>query len=105
MKEAATFFKGKHNFNAFRSIDCQSSTSIKTVDHCSVVNNQESITIQVAAKSFLHSQVRIMVGTLVNVGEGKIQPSDLKKIIEMKDRNKAGVTAPAHGLYLKKIIY
>ena len=46
-----------------------------------------------------------MVGTLVNVGEGKIQPSDLKKIIEMKDRDKAGVTAPAHGLYLKKIIY
>ena len=105
MKEAATFFKGKHDFNAFRSIDCQSSTSIKTVDHCSVVNNQESITIQVAAKSFLHSQVRIMVGTLVNVGEGKIQSSDLKKIIEMKDRDKAGVTAPAHGLYLKKIIY
>ena len=105
MKEAATFFKGKHDFNAFRSINCQSSTSIKTVDHCSVVNNQESITIQVAAKSFLHSQVRIMVGTLVNVGERKIQPSDLKKIIEMKDRDKAGVTAPAHGLYLKKIIY
>ena len=105
MKEAATFFKGKHDFNAFRSIDCQSSTSIKTVDHCSVVNNQESITIQVAAKSFLHSQVRIMVGTLVNVGEGKIQPFDLKKIIEMKDRDKAGVTAPAHGLYLKGVIY
>ena len=105
VKEAAPYFEGKHDFNAFRSIDCQSSTSIKTVDHCSVVNNQESITIQVAAKSFLHSQVRIMVGTLVNVGEGKIQPSDLKKIIEMKDRDKAGVTAPAHGLYLKKIIY
>ena len=105
MKKAALFFKGKHDFNAFRSIDCQSSTSIKTVDHCSVVNNQESITIQVAAKSFLHSQVRIMVGTLVNVGESKIQPSDLKKIIEMKDRNKAGVTAPAHGLYLKEVIY
>jgi len=105
MKKAALFFKGKHDFNAFRSIDCQSSTSIKTVDHCSVVNNQESITIQVAAKSFLHSQVRIMVGTLVNVGESKIQSSDLKKIIEMKDRNKAGVTAPAHGLYLKEVIY
>ena len=53
----------------------------------------------------MHSQVRIIVGTLVNVGEGKIQPSDLKKIIEMKDRDKAGVTAPAHGLYLKEVIY
>ena len=53
----------------------------------------------------MHSQVRIMTGTLVNVGEGKIKPSDIKKIIEMKDRNKAGVTAPALGLYLKEVIY
>ena len=105
IKEAALFFEGKHDLNAFRSIDCQSSTSIKTIDYCTVTNNQESIVIEVAAKSFLHSQVRIMVGTLVNVGEGKIQPDDIKKIIEMKDRDKAGVTAPAHGLYLKKIIY
>jgi tRNA pseudouridine38-40 synthase len=105
IKEAATFFKGKHDFNAFRSIDCQSSTSIKTIDYCAVTNNQESIAIEVAAKSFLHSQVRIMTGTLVSVGEGKIQPSDIEQIIEMKDRDKAGVTAPAHGLYLKEVIY
>ena len=105
IEEATTYFKGKHDFNAFRSIDCQSSSSIKTIDHCSVTNDHEIITILVAAKSFLHSQVRIMIGTLVNVGEGKIQPSDVKQIIEMKDRNKAGVTAPAHGLYLKKVIY
>ena len=105
IKQASAYFKGKHNFNAFRSIDCQSTSSIKTVDYCSVINDQESITIQVAAKSFLHSQVRIMVGTLVSVGEGKIQPSDIKQIIEMKDRDKAGVTAPAHGLYLKEVIY
>ena len=105
IKEAATFFKGKHDFNAFRSIDCQSATSIKTIDYCAVTNNQESISIEVVAKSFLHSQVRIMTGTLVNVGQGKLQPSDIKKIIEMKDRDKAGVTAPAHGLYLKEVIY
>ena len=105
MKEAATYFKGKHDFNAFRSIDCQSSTSIKTIDYCCVTNNQESIEIEVAAKSFLHSQVRIMTGTLVNVGQGKLQPSDIQKIIDMKDRDKAGVTAPAQGLYLKEVIY
>ena len=105
IKEAAPYFEGKHDFNAFRSIDCQSSSSIKTNDYCSLTNDQESITILVAAKSFLHSQVRIMVGTLVNVGEGKIQPSDIKQIIAMKDRDKAGVTAPAQGLYLKEIIY
>ena len=105
IKKAALFFEGKHDFNAFRSIDCQSSTSVKTIDYCSIVNDQELITILVAAKSFLHSQVRIMIGTLANVGQGKIQPSDIQQIIEMKDRDKAGVTAPAHGLYLKEIIY
>ena len=105
IKKAAPFFEGKHDFNAFRSIDCQSSTSVKTIDYCSVLNDQELITILVAAKSFLHSQVRIMIGTLANVGEGKIQPSDIRQIIEMKDRDKAGVTAPAHGLYLKEVIY
>ena len=79
VKEAGPYFEGKHDFNAFRSIDCQSSSSIKTIDQCSVTNNKESISILVAAKSFLHSQVRIMVGTLVSVGEGKILPSDIKK--------------------------
>ena len=103
--EAAKFFEGKHDFNAFRSIDCQSSSSIKTIDYCSVTKNQESVTIEIAAKSFLHSQVRIITGTLVNAGERKIEPIDIKKIIEMKDRDKAGVTAPAHGLYLKEVIY
>ena len=105
IREAALFFEGKHDFNSFRSIDCQSSSSIKTIDYCSITNDQNSITIQVAAKSFLHSQVRIISGTLVDVGKGKIEPSDIKKIIEIKNRDKAGVTAPAHGLYLKKVIY
>ena len=105
IREAALFFEGKHDFNSFRSIDCQSSSSIKTIDYCSITNDQNSITIQVAAKSFLHSQVRIISGTLVDVGKGKIEPSDIKKIIEIKNRDKAGVTAPAHGLYLKEVIY
>ena len=105
IREAAPFFEGKHDFNSFRSIDCQSSSSIKTIDYCSVTNDQNSIGIQVAAKSFLHSQVRIISGTLVDVGKGKIEPSDIKKIIEIKNRDKAGVTAPAHGLYLKEVIY
>ena len=105
IKQAAPYFEGKHDFNAFRSIDCQSSSSIKTIDRCSITSDKALITIQVAAKSFLHSQVRIITGTLVDVGKGKIEPSDIKSIIEMKDRDKAGVTAPPHGLYLKEIIY
>ena len=105
MKKAALFFKGKHDFNAFRSIDCQSLTSIKTIDYCSVTNDKELIKIIIAAKSFLHSQVRIMTGTLVNVGEGKIKPSEIKKILEIKKRSKAGITAPPQGLYLQKVVY
>ena len=105
MKYAAKFFEGKHDFNAFRSIDCQSSTSIKTIKSCTVENNQDEIYINVSAKSFLHSQVRIIVGTLVEIGKGKIIRDDIKKIIKNKDRKRAGPTAPAHGLYLIKVEY
>lgn len=105
MQEASVFFIGKHDFNAFRSTNCQSSSSIKTIDDCSIINQGELISISIAAKSFLHSQVRIMVGSLVEVGKSKIQPIKIKEIIKDKNRNNAGITAPPHGLYLKKIIY
>ena len=105
MKEGASIFVGKHDFNAFRSIDCQSSSSIKTIQSCSIETNDQHIILNVSAKSFLHSQVRIMVGTLVEVGKGKFNSSDVKDIIKSQDRSKAGATAPAHGLYLKEVIY
>ncbi len=105
MKEAALIFVGKHDFNAFRSIDCQSSSSIKTIQSCSIKKNYRHITLNVSAKSFLHSQVRIMVGTLVEAGKGKFNSSDVKDIIKSRDRSKAGATAPAHGLYLLKVGY
>ncbi len=105
MKEAASIFVGKHDFNAFRSIDCQSSSSIKTIQSCSIETNDQHITLNVSAKSFLHSQVRIMAGTLVEAGKGKFNSSDVKDIIKSRDRSKAGATAPAHGLYLLKVGY
>ena len=105
MKEAALIFVGKHDFNAFRSIDCQSSSSIKTIQSCSIETNDKHITLNVSAKSFLHSQVRIMAGTLVEAGKGKFNSSDVKDIIKSRDRSKAGATAPAHGLYLLKVGY
>jgi tRNA pseudouridine38-40 synthase len=105
MKEAALIFVGKHDFNAFRSIDCQSSSSIKTIQSCSIETNDQHITLNVSAKSFLHSQVRIMAGTLVEAGKGKFNSSDVKDIIKSRDRSKAGATAPAHGLYLLKVGY
>ena len=72
MKKASSFFLGKHDFNAFRSVDCQSSSAIKTIQSCSIETNDQHIKLNVSAKSFLHSQVRIMVGTLVEVGKEKL---------------------------------
>ena len=105
MKESATFFIGKYDFNAFRSIDCQSTSTLKTIKECNIEEINNNIYINVSAKSFLHSQVRIMVGTIVEVGKGKIDPKDIKEIIKSKDRKRAGPTAPAHGLYLMNVEY
>ena len=105
MSEATEYFIGKHDFNSFRSIDCQSSTSIKTINSCYIDQNNEFILINVSAKSFLHSQVRIIVGTLVEVGKEKIKADEIKEIIKSKNRKRAGPTAPAHGLYLMKVEY
>ena len=105
MIEAALYFEGKHDFGGFRSIDCQSASSIKTIDKCKVEYENKFIKIKIAAKSFLHSQVRIIVGTLAEVGKEKINSSDIIDIIKSKDRTKAGITAPAHGLYLTAVKY
>ena len=104
MKSDSLFFLGKHDLNAFRSSHCQSKNSIKTIDNINVYNEKEEIIIEVSAKSFLHSQVRIMVGTLVDIAKGNINRS-IKEIINSKKREDAGQTAPASGLYLKKVDY
>ena len=97
-------FLGNHNLDAFRSAHCQSKSAIKTIDSILIIKKNENISIRVSAKSFLHSQVRIMVGTLVEIGKGKIIKS-IKRIIEEEKRSQAGVTAPACGLYLIAVEY
>jgi len=104
MKSESSSFLGKHDLNAFRSSHCQSKSSIKTIDSINIENEDEQILFQVSAKSFLHSQVRIMVGTLVDIAKGNIKKSILE-IINLRNRENAGQTAPAEGLYLKKIDY
>ena len=104
IRDEAKFFLGKHNLEAFRSVHCQSNSAIKTIDDITIANKNNDVVITVSAKSFLHSQVRIMVGTLVEIGKGKIKIS-IKKIIEDKLRSQAGITAPACGLYLVKVDY
>ena len=104
MKNESSSFLGKHDLNAFRSAHCQSKNSTKTIDSISITNKDEQIIFEVSAKSFLHSQVRIMIGTLVDIAKGSINKTILD-IINSKQREVAGQTAPAHGLYLKKIEY
>ena len=104
MKSESASFLGKHNLNAFRSAHCQSKNSIKTIDSISIRNKDEKIIFEISAKSFLHSQVRIMIGTLVDIAKGNINKTILD-IINSKQREIAGQTAPAHGLYLKRIEY
>ena len=104
MKTESSSFLGKHDLNAFRSAHCQSNSSIKTIENIDIKHEDEKIIFNVCAKSFLHSQVRIMVGTLVDIAKGNINKTILD-IINSKDREVAGQTAPAHGLYLKKIDY
>jgi len=103
MKEASSF-KGKHDLESFRSINCQSKTTIKTVKSISVEYNNDNLIFNICAKSFLHSQVRIMVGTLIDIGKDLLKQSVLD-IIKSKNRSNAGMTAPACGLYLKNIEY
>ena len=104
MKSESFSFLGKHDLNAFRSAHCQSKNSMKTIDSVSIKNIDEQIIIEVSAKSFLHSQVRIMIGTLVDIAKGNINKTVLD-IINSKQRDIAGQTAPANGLYLKKVEY
>jgi len=104
MQVESAYFLGKHNLQAFRSIDCQSNSSIKTIDNIKIHKKNDNIIINICAKSFLHSQVRIMVGTLVDIGKGKINIG-IKKIIKDQKRSQAGITAPACGLYLINVDY
>ncbi len=98
------FFIGKHNFEAFRSINCQSNSATKTINDIIISKEEDNILIEILAKSFLHSQVRIIVGTLVDIAKGKIK-KNVKEIINEEKRSQAGITAPACGLYLVKVNY
>ena len=97
MKTAAQKLIGKHDFTSFRAAQCQAKSPIKTLDSVSITQDGEEITFEFSARSFLHHQVRNMVGTLVEIGMGK--PYDIDKIFDAKDRSAAGITAPASGLY------
>ena len=105
MKKAAQLLIGKHDFNSFRSVNCQARSSIKSLKSIKITSKKEELRITLMAPSFLHNQVRIIVGTLRMVGEGKIKPKDISDILKGCDRKLAGPTAPANGLYFVEARY
>jgi tRNA pseudouridine38-40 synthase len=105
MHEAAKFLLGRHDFTTFRSIQCQGNSPLRTLDKLTVERNGETILISASARSFLHHQVRSMVGSLKLVGEGKWQPAAMRDALEARDRAACGPVAPACGLYFMKVDY
>jgi tRNA pseudouridine38-40 synthase len=105
MHEAAQRLVGKHDFTTFRSTECQAKSPVKTLDRLAVERNGEVVDISAVARSFLHNQVRSMVGSLVAVGEGKWSADDLGKALEARDRTACGTVAPPDGLYLMRVDY
>jgi tRNA pseudouridine38-40 synthase len=105
MHEAAQILVGKHDFTTFRSAHCQSESPIKTLDLLSVRRLGNNIEIEAAARSFLHHQVRSMVGCLQLVGRGKWSKTDMKAALEARDRGALGFNAPPDGLYFVEAMY
>jgi tRNA pseudouridine38-40 synthase len=105
MHKAAQRLVGKHDFTTFRSTECQAKSPVKTLDALSVERNGEEVMVTAVARSFLHNQVRSMVGSLEAVGEGKWSADDLPRALAARDRTACGPVAPPDGLYLMRVEY
>ena len=103
MRVAAEKLVGKHDFTSFRASECQAKSPIKTLDSCCIDQDDDMIIFDFSARSFLHHQVRNMVGTLIEIGLGK--PYDIDEVFAARDRSAAGATAPASGLYFIRADY
>lgn len=105
MKKAIKYFEGKHDFKAFKSSGTSSKSSVRTIYSAQILVEGDNIGIDLTGNGFLYNMVRIIAGTLVDVGLGKIKAEDIPKIIEGKDRTKAGKTLPPQGLMLIRVDY
>ena len=105
MAEGAAMLVGRHDFTTFRSVHCQSDSPVKTLDRLEVTREGDEVRIEAAARSFLHHQVRSMVGCLALVGRGQWKPEDMRRALEAKDRAALGLNAPPEGLYFVEAIY
>ena len=105
MEKAAKYFEGEHDFKAFKASGTSGKSSIRTIYKAEVLKNNDRIFIELTGNGFLYNMVRIISGTLLEVGLGKIKPEEIPAIIEEKKREKAGRTLPAQGLYLMNVEY
>lgn len=105
MQAAAASFVGRHDFAAFRASNCAAKTTIRRVDSVEITHEDDAITIDVVGGGFLKNMVRVMAGTLVDIGRGRFAPEHITWLLQNGDRKKAGVTAPACGLCLIKVYY
>lgn len=105
MHAAAQLMLGRHDFSTFRDSECQAESAWRTLEQMDVVRTGEMVEVRVAARSFLHRQVRSMVGSLEHVGSGKWQAADLSAALKARDRARCGQVAPADGLFLVRVDY
>ena len=105
MKKAIKYFEGEHDFKAFKSSGTSSKSSVRIIYKAELKEEDGRIIIELTGNGFLYNMVRIIAGTLVDVGLNKIDPNSIPEIIKQGDRTKAGKTLPPHGLYLVKVEY
>ena len=105
MQKAAKFFEGEHDFKAFKASGTSSKSSVRTIYKATVERKDDRVIIELTGNGFLYNMVRIIAGTLIDVGIGKIKPEEVKEIIEKKERKNAGKTLPARGLCLLEVDY
>ncbi len=102
---AKKYIEGTHDFKCFMAQGSVVRDTVRTVFNIDIKQDEEKIIIDVCGNGFLYNMVRIIVGTLISAGNGKIQPEEVKNIIDGKNRESAGMTVPANGLYLKEVVY
>ena len=105
MKQAVKYFEGEHDFKAFKASGTSSKSSVRTIYEANVYNEGEKIFIELTGNGFLYNMVRIIAGTLVEIGLEKMEPERIPEIINSQKRENAGKTLPPNGLYLLKVMY
>ena len=105
MHEGAQSLLGEHDFTSFRAVECQSTTALRHVDSISVKGDGPLVVIEISANAYLHHMVRNIAGTLLMVGAGERPPGWVAETLAARDRTRAGITAPASGLYLWSVRY